>query len=120
MKAKILFAIGIAMFVLAACTDTGSDEFCNDPGATCPDNSTIEATSCCTSTSCYWVYNGTKYNCNGEDCTAVINQIVGSACAAPSGYFDVHTTDLENLRAQLQTVTSELMIQARQASGCEY
>lgn len=120
MKAKLNLLVAMAFLVLGACTETTSDEFCNDPGATCPDNSQIEATSCCTDTDCYWVYNGSKYNCDGDDCTAAINTIVNSACINASINFDLNVDDYEQLKAQMQALTSQLLLEARAASGCGY
>lgn len=124
MKAKLLFTISFVLLLIAGCTETGSDEYCSDPGATCPDDTNIEATACCTDQSCYWVYNGTNYNCDGKDCNTALTQIINSACSSPSGYFDLNmdlnNASLENLRAQMQKVTDQLMEQARMAAGCEY
>jgi len=121
MKTKILFTIGIFIFFLSACTETTSDEFCSNPEATCPDLSAIEATSCCTDQSCYWLYDGTKYNCAGvNDCQDAIDQILTAACASPSAYFDLTDTSYENLRAQMQAVTDKLLVEARAAAGCYY
>ncbi len=120
MKTKVLFTIVIAIFFLSSCTETTSDEFCQDPGAQCPDLSSIDATSCCTDQSCYWLYDGTQYNCSGEDCSAAINQIIASACVSASSYFDLSDANYENLRAQMQAVTNQLLIEARAAAGCNY
>lgn len=115
MKTKKWVLVLFAAFALAAC-GTESDDFCENPGAKCPDNSAIEASSCCTETSCYWVYNGQHYDCTGTNCTAVINQIVTAACASGSAY--VNTADLELLKAQMNAVTNRLLLEARSASGC--
>lgn len=120
MKTKIFGVIAAAIFVLSSCTTSTSDEFCQNPGATCPDESSIEATSCCTDQDCYWIYNGSEYDCNGEDCTTAINQIVASACAGAIGYIDLNTAEYENLRAQMQAVTNRLLVDARAAAGCIY
>lgn len=120
MKTKILFTIGITFFLLSACTEAESDEFCQDPGAICPDLSSIDATSCCTDQSCYWIYGGTQYSCDGEDCEDAINQIIASACVSASTHFDLSDANYENLRAQMQAVTNQLLIEARAAAGCNY
>lgn len=113
-----LFVLGIFAFV--SCTEVNSDEFCQNPDAKCPDTSAIEATSCCTSQSCYWLYDGKKYECNGQDCSAAINTIVSSACASAYADIDITIKDYDLLRAQLQAVTDKLLLEARAASGCEY
>lgn len=118
MKTKFLTLIVLALFGLVSCIELESDEFCNDPNAQCPDTSQIEATSCCTDQSCYWLYNGKKYECNGQDCSAAINSIVSSACASAIGEIDLNIRDYDILRAQLQAVTDQLMLEAREASGC--
>lgn len=37
-------------------------------------------TSCCTSTKCYYLYNGTKYHCDGLDCISAAQDVVAVAC----------------------------------------
>ncbi|WP_346862509.1 hypothetical protein [uncultured Draconibacterium sp.] len=120
MKAKLIATFILGIFILASCTETGSEEFCNNPGATCPDATAIEATSCCTDQDCYWIYNGTQYDCNGDDCSTAINTIVASACASAAAGVDISINDYDVLRAQMQAVTNKLLIEARSASGCEY
>lgn len=117
MKIKLFFAISLAILLLAGCSETESDEFCENSSEICPvDNSTIQATACCTDQDCYWVYENNNYNS--------VDALLNVACPAPSAYFDLNkdlsNADIENLRARLQAVTSELMIQARQAAACEY
>ena len=118
MKTKLIALLILGIFVLGSCTETESDEFCNNPGAQCPDNSAIEATSCCTDQDCYWVYNGNKYNCSGDDCSTAITTIVASACASATAEIDITIKDYDVLRAQMQTVTDKLLLEAREASGC--
>ncbi len=114
----ILVMFGLFGFV--SCTELESDEFCSDPDAKCPDTSAIEATSCCTDQECYWLYNGKKYDCNRQDCSAAINSIVSSACASAYGNIDVTIRDYDILRAQMKAVTDKLLLEAREASGCIY
>lgn len=116
MKIKLFFAISLAILLLAGCTETSSDEFCENSSEICPvDNSTIQATACCTDQSCYWVYENNNYNS--------VDALLTVACPV-SAFLDINNelsnNDIENLRARLQAVTSELMIQARQAAACEY
>jgi hypothetical protein len=118
MKTKLIAFLALGIFALVSCTETGSDEFCNNPGATCPDLSTIEATSCCTDQDCYWLYNGNKYDCSGQNCNDAINTIIASACASATTEIDITVTDYDVLRAQMQTVTDKLLLEAREASGC--
>ena len=118
MKTKIIISLLFGVFALVSCTEPESDEFCSNPGKTCPDNSAIEATACCTNEDCHWEYNGVNYDCNGDDCTAAIDAIVASACIAKSAIIDVNETDYEVLKAQMQEVTSQLLLEARGASGC--
>ena len=92
--------------------------FVDNPQATCPDNSAIEATSCCTNQDCYWMYNGTKYNCDGKNCTAAINEIIASACASSTSSININETDYNVLKAQMEAVTTQLLLEARGASGC--
>lgn len=120
MKTKLIAHLILGIFVLGSCTEPESDEFCNNPGATCPDASTFEATSCCTDQSCYWLYNGTRYDCSGEDCSTAINTIVASACASANSEIDITIKDYDLLRAQMQAVTAKLLVEAREASGCAY
>ncbi len=108
----------LGMLILSSCTETGSDEFCNDPGISCSDpNAVIE--SCCTDTECYWLYNGTRYNCNGTNCDQVYDVII-AACTSASLVDDISDANLSEMRAKLQNLTNELLIEARAASGCEY
>lgn len=118
MKAKIIVVVIAGIFTLAACTEVTSDEFCSNPQAKCPDNSAIEASSCCTNEGCYWVYNGAKYTCDGENCDNTINEIIASACISKNSIIDANETDYKVLKAQLQAVTAQLLIEAREASGC--
>ena len=116
MKLRILFTISAALLFFNSCTETVSDEFCENSSETCPvDNSTIQATACCTNQDCYWVYENHNYNS--------VDALLSVACPV-SGYLDINNelsnTDMENLRARLQFVTDKLLVQARQAAGCEY
>lgn len=119
MKTKLFVLLLMGVFVLGSCTEIESDEFCNTPNASCPDASAIEATSCCTDQDCYWVYNGTQYDCNGQDCSTAINAIVASACASATAEIDITIKDYDVLRAQMQILTDKLLVEARSASGCE-
>ena len=103
---------------MSACTEVQSDEFCQDPNASCPDNSQIEATSCCTDSDCYWLYNGSKYNCDGDDCSTAITTIINSACINASANISIDDADYEALKTQMQELTSQLLFDARAASGC--
>ncbi len=118
MKTKLTLLFTLLVFVLASCSDSESDEFCENPDAKCEDNTAIEASSCCTDQDCYWMYNGVKYDCDGEDCKEAIDAIVTSACVSASAGFDVEIKDYGFLKAQMQAVTSKLLIEARSASGC--
>jgi hypothetical protein len=121
MKTKFLVAITLGIFMLTSCSELESDEFCNDPNAKCPVTSVdIEANSCCTDQDCYWTYNGTKYNCDGDDCEAAINAIISSACASAYANIDINIKDYDLLRAQMQGATDKLLLEAREASGCAY
>lgn len=117
MKANLLFIVGV-LFFMSACTEVQSDEFCQNPNASCPDDSQIEATSCCTDSDCYWLYNGNRYNCDGDDCNAVITTIINNACINSSANINLDNGDLESLKAQMQELTSQLLLDARAASGC--
>ena len=119
MKTKLATLLTLVMFILVSCTEPESDEFCNNPNAKCPDTAAIEASSCCTDQQCYWVYNGNQYNCDGDDCSAVINTIIASACASAYADIDITIKDYDALRLQMQTVTDKLLLEARGASGCE-
>jgi hypothetical protein len=119
MKTKLFALLMLGIFGMVSCTEPESDEFCNKPGATCPDASAIEATSCCTDQDCYWLYNGAQYDCNGQDCSTAINTILASACASATAEIDITIKDYDVLRAQMQVVTDKLLIEAREASGCE-
>ncbi len=119
MKTKIIVLLLLGIVGLVACTEPVSDEFCSDPNASCPDTSELEATSCCTDQGCYWLYNGVKYECDDTDCSSAINSIVASACASASAGIDTSIKDYDILRAQMQAVTDQLMLEARGASGCE-
>jgi hypothetical protein len=118
MKPGLIVTLLFGVFAFVACTETTSDEFCSNPGQTCPDNSAIEATACCTNEDCHWVYNGVNYDCNGDDCTSAIDAIVASACTSKSALINVNETNYEVLKAQMQSVTAQLLIEAREASGC--
>jgi hypothetical protein len=123
MKTKLtafFILVIFGLFAMTSCTELISDEFCNDPNAKCPDTSAIDATSCCTDQECYWLYNGRRYECNGQDCLTAINSIVSSACASAYGEIDITIKDYEILRAQMQAVTDKLLLEAREASGCAY
>ena len=120
MKTKLMLAITLLIFMLASCSEVESDEFCNDPGAKCPTTLTeIEATSCCTDKDCYWTYNGKNYDCNGDDCDAAIKAIIASACASAYANIDTKSEDYELLRTQMQAATEKLLLEAREASGCQ-
>lgn len=118
MKTKLFVLMMLCMVTFVACEDDESDEFCNNPEATCPDDSAIDATACCTDKNCYWTYNDTKYECDGDDCSAVLNTIVSDACAAGITTMKSADMSLEQLKAELQAVTQKLLAEARACSGC--
>ncbi len=119
MRTKQLILILFGIFILTACTDPESDEFCSNPDKKCPDNTAINATACCTNEDCHWEYNGSNYDCDGDDCSDAIDAIVTNACvASKSALIDINETDYEVLKVQMQEVTAQLLIEAREASGC--
>jgi len=120
MKTKRIVLLLLGIIMLVSCTELLSDEFCDNPGATCPNSSAIEATSCCTDQDCYWLYNGNKYDCDGTNCSQAINRIVASACVSAFAAIDINETDYVTLRAQMQAATDKLLLEAREASGCAY
>lgn len=120
MRIKLFLSVFmlLGVLILTSCTETGSDEFCNDPGISCTDpNAVIE--SCCTDTECYWLYNGNKYTCNGTNCDEVYDIII-AACTSASIDNAIVDADVTEMRAKLQSLTQELLLEARAASGCEY
>lgn len=120
MKTK-LFAIALlGTLAFTACSTSDSNEYCSNPGATCPDDTAIDASACCTDQSCYWTYDNTKYQCNGTDCSSVLDQIITSACVSSTKSVSIQNdADLAKLKAQLTAVTEKLLVEARGASGCE-
>ncbi len=118
MKTRNFIILLFGVLVLVACSDPASDEFCSNPDQKCPDNTAIDATACCTNQDCHWIYNGVNYDCNGDNCTEAIDAIVTSACVSKSAIIDINETDYEVLKAQMQEVTAQLLIEAREASGC--
>ena len=122
MKIKLVTLLTMVTFILVSCSETESDEFCSNPDATCPsDGAAITATSCCTDQDCYWLYDNTKYDCDGDDCDAAIASIIASACVTAYAGFDIDidTKDYALLKAQMQSVTDKLLLEARGASGCD-
>jgi hypothetical protein len=118
-KSCIPILMLLGMFILNSCTETESDEFCNDPGISCTDpNAVIE--SCCTDTECYWLYNGSKYTCNGTNCDEVYDIIIAACTSASIIDDDISDSDLTIMRSKLQDLTKELLIEARAASGCDF
>ncbi len=86
-KVALLFAAVIGTAMLAACGSTGSDVF-GTPAATGGTTSCVSSSytsrcptlrACCSSTQCYYVANGTTYNCNGTNCNSAA-QTVANAC----------------------------------------
>ncbi len=119
MKSKLFLLVMLFMVVFTACKDEESDEFCNNPEAACPDDTAIDATACCTDQNCYWTYNDQKMECNGDDCSEVLNAIVADACAAGITSMKSSDMSLEQLKAELQSVTRKLLAEARACSGCK-
>ena len=119
MKTKLFYLLLLFVVTFTACEeDKESDEFCSNPEAECPDGTEIEASSCCTNTGCYWTYEGTDIECDGTDCSDVLDEIVNDACVAPAGTTKSTNADLEQLKAELAMVTQQLLAEARQAAAC--
>lgn len=118
MKLKIIAFAVLGVLFLSSCTESESDEFCENPGAVCPDDSAIEASSCCTDQDCYWQYNGQIYDCDGDDCQQAITAIVTSACAGSAEAQNLNAEDLAVLKLQMRTLTQRLLVEAKGASGC--
>ncbi|SMO65169.1 hypothetical protein SAMN06265379_10485 [Saccharicrinis carchari] len=112
MKTKLIFTLMLAILAFVACSEDESGEFCENPGATCPDDTAIDASACCTSSSCYWTYKGTDYPCNGTNCNAVTASIITDACVAGVN-LKSWDGDLASLQAQMEAVTEKLLAEAR-------
>ena len=120
MKTKLVTLALFGALAFASCSESESDEYCNNPNAVCPDDTAIEASACCTDQACYWTYNNTKYPCNGTNCNDVLNDITTSACVSSTKSVRITSeADLVELKAQLMAVTAQLLVEARAASGCE-
>ncbi len=100
------------MLAFVGCAEDESDEFCENPEAACPDDTAIDASACCTSSNCYWTYNGTDYPCSGTNCNAVLNTIITDACVAGVN-MKSGDVDLAALKAQMEAVTEKLLAEAR-------
>nr|WP_321450637.1 hypothetical protein [uncultured Carboxylicivirga sp.] len=124
MKIKSLLFATIFAGTIVSCSESESDEFCGNPGATCPDLTEIEAESCCTDQNCYWTYNETQYPCNGDDCEDAINNIIADACASATATTLLKSSDgtklkLEEVKAKMLAFNKQLLQEARSAAICE-
>ncbi len=121
MKPKLVTLALFGMLAFISCSESESDEYCNNPNAVCPDDTAIEASACCSEQSCYWTYHNTKYLCDSTDCGDVLNEIITSACVSSSAKSASISRDagLTELKAQLMSITEQLLVEARSASGCE-
>lgn len=72
----ILFFIATFSVSFNSC-DVADPEECVEANAGCG-----TYTACCTSTSCYYLYDGTKYYCDGTDCTDAAGDLVDDMCKA--------------------------------------
>ncbi len=85
MKKKIAFwtssAVLLAFMVLLVnnCKDDSPTVSCQDGTNECG-----TFTACCSTTQCYYKWNGNKYNCDGTDCYAAAQDLVADMCAAKS------------------------------------
>ena len=119
MKTKLFALMLMASVAFVSCDDDDdSDEFCENPEATCPDNTAIDATACCTDKDCYWTYKGEEYDCDGDNCTSALNAIVQDACAAGLPAMKSADMSLEQLKAEMGAITQKLLAEARACSGC--
>jgi hypothetical protein len=110
----------LCIFLFASCGESESGEYCSDPEASCPDETAIEATICCTDADCYMTYNGSKYDCDGDDCSAIQTSIIEKACSSGDSTLAMNINDINKLKAQMEAVTKQLLIEARSASGCNF
>lgn len=44
----------------------------------------VFAEACCTTTDCYYTYNGQTFNCNGTDCEEAALQLIAAMCTKKS------------------------------------
>ncbi len=123
MKTKLFALILLVITVCISCEkDEESDEFCNNPQATCPDDTELDVTACCTDQGCYWTYNGKDYDCSdtgGDACKSARAQILDIACANSSAANLKSTQQsFAELNARLKAVTDKLLIEARACAAC--
>ncbi len=119
MKKKVFALMMLFAVILISCGEEESDEFCENPEASCPDGTAIDATACCTDADCHWTYNSTDYECDGDDCSSVLDLIIENACTEEVSSVNLKSgKTLAELKAELASVTQKLLAEARAASGC--
>ncbi|WP_430935448.1 hypothetical protein [Saccharicrinis sp. 156] len=120
MKTKLFVLMLMTSWVCFSCAEEESDEFCSNPDAECPDGGpSIDVNACCTDQSCYWTYNGEDYNCEGTDCSGAYDIIIVNACAV-GALADLKSSDtrFNALKAELESVTQKLLLEARACAAC--
>jgi hypothetical protein len=65
--------------------------------------------ACCSSTDCYYTYNGSKYPCDGTDCRAAAERLASAMCgsaARPAGA-PLSSTERAALDATIRVLVSD-------------
>ncbi len=81
---KNLYSVLLILAIGTLSYNCGGDD--GGLGATCSPVTDLcngaDIQACCTQTSCYYNYNGQRYNCNGFDCNAAAQEVVDDACGS--------------------------------------
>lgn len=74
----LLFVCLVIVLSFSNCgaEDAGPKFTCVNDAPTC--GGTFD--TCCSSTQCYYEFNGKRYNCDGLDCTAAATELAEDAC----------------------------------------
>ena len=102
-----LAIIGIIMLVAISC-EKDPEEICESFDAEC--GAPELATVCCTDDICYFTYQGKRYDCEDEECSDGMEELLQDMCGVALA------VDKKNMQVRLQELTHRLREEARKLS----
>lgn len=106
-KKLLLLPLMLLITLVIVCVSCELDplEECESFDAECgaPD----DATACCDDDQCYYTFNGTKYQCNGTDCTDAAVKLISAMCDTDG------SASVQEIKILLNAKTLKLLEQAR-------
>jgi hypothetical protein len=96
----LLFILFVAISLLICCKENSVESTPNPITCISSNGCGKIYQACCSSTNCYYTYNGKRYDCDGINCNAAAQRLVHDMCGTSYKQFNepLSTTEQEALR----------------------